>query len=494
MRPFFVSESKMSIVFNGLPMAGTTAQRPTNAEIGQPYFDTTLKTWLVWNGTAWQSSDAVQASSDALTAVGTNQAGALLLTSNLNTISTSTATSAPWNGVRLPASSPSMQVTIVNNSANPIQVYGLGTDTINGVATGTGVTMPAKSVDIFTCTAAGAWYAEVGIGFAGSLPTDSFTDNITAVGNSQANGYQLTTEINRITAGAATTGVILPLAVAGLEITVVNKSANSIHVYGAGTDTIDDVATATGVVQMAGSTVVYYCTSSAAGGKWYANGIGTGFSGQYFTVLAQDGVTATGTNQAGAAATSGMLTRVSTTTNTTAPFNGVSLPASAPGMEVVILNTAAAPIQVYGAGTDTINGIVTTTGVSQGVGVVGTYTCTAAGNWVVQFAQSQQPSLLALSGATDAISPHTPHTYVVTKAGVDAMTLAAPTATTDDGVIITITSNTANAHTITATGLLQTGTTSVNVATFAAQKGAGLTLMAYQGKWNVISSVGITFS
>lgn len=93
-----------------------------------------------------------------------------------------------------------------------------------------------------------------------------------------------------------------------------------------------------------------------------------------------------------------------------------------------------------------------------------------------------------------AINPNTPATYVITKAGVLADTLAAPTATTDDGKIITITSATANAHTLTATGLLQTGSASVNLATFAAQPGAGLTLMAYQGKWNVLGSVGITFS
>lgn len=102
--------------------------------------------------------------------------------------------------------------------------------------------------------------------------------------------------------------------------------------------------------------------------------------------------------------------------------------------------------------------------------------------------------LITLAGATDAIPPHGTASYVVNKAGVDAMTLAAPTATTDDGKVILVTSNTANAHTITATGLLQTGTASVNVATFAAQKGAGVQLIAYQGKWNVVSSVGITFS
>jgi hypothetical protein len=102
-----------------------------------------------------------------------------------------------------------------------------------------------------------------------------------------------------------------------------------------------------------------------------------------------------------------------------------------------------------------------------------------------------QPSALAVNGA---IAPNTPANYVITKAGVLADTLAAPTVGTSDGVTITITSNTANAHTLTATGLLQTGTASVNVATFAAFAGASLTLQAYQGKWNVLASNGITFS
>lgn len=106
---------------------------------------------------------------------------------------------------------------------------------------------------------------------------------------------------------------------------------------------------------------------------------------------------------------------------------------------------------------------------------------------------SEVYSLAALT--TDgAISPKTPASYVITKAGVLAATLAAPVAGTDDGKVILITSNTANAHTLTATGLFQCGTAAVNLATFAAQKGAGLTIMAYQGKWCVLGSVGITFS
>jgi len=96
--------------------------------------------------------------------------------------------------------------------------------------------------------------------------------------------------------------------------------------------------------------------------------------------------------------------------------------------------------------------------------------------------------------ASGAVNPRNSQTYPVTKAGVAAMTLAAPTSGTDDGVIITITSNTAYAHTLTSTGLLQTGAAGVNLATFAAFAGASVTLMAYRGKWNVIASTGITFS
>lgn len=112
-------------------------------------------------------------------------------------------------------------------------------------------------------------------------------------------------------------------------------------------------------------------------------------------------------------------------------------------------------------------------------------------------AVSMSGEIFALTALTTngAVTPGTPATYVITKAGVLADTLAAPVATTDDGKVITITSATANAHTLTATGLLQTGAAAnANLATFAAFPGAGLTLMAYQAKWYVLSSVGITFS
>ncbi len=124
-------------------------------------------------------------------------------------------------------------------------------------------------------------------------------------------------------------------------------------------------------------------------------------------------------------------------------------------------------------------------------------TVTTGGMWVNFNAGNSQNQVsgtpqvaLTTSGAIVVATGN----YVITKAGVLADTLAAPTAGIQDGVIIIITSATANAHTLTATGLFGTGTSAVNVATFAAQLGSGLMLEAYQGKWLVLSSVGITFS
>lgn len=94
---------------------------------------------------------------------------------------------------------------------------------------------------------------------------------------------------------------------------------------------------------------------------------------------------------------------------------------------------------------------------------------------------------IAVSGAID---PHTPGRYIITKAGVAAETLGAPVVGAEDGLEIFIASSTANAHTVTATGLFQCGTAAVNLATFPAQAGAGISLIAFNGKWIVTGVVG----
>ena len=83
---------------------------------------------------------------------------------------------------------------------------------------------------------------------------------------------------------------------------------------------------------------------------------------------------------------------------------------------------------------------------------------------------------------------------VLTKGTAGAYTLAAPTDVTDDGLILIIMSYSAAAHVVTATGLLEDGVTggAKNAGTFAAFKGATITLCAHNAKWIVMSKNIVT--
>ncbi len=103
----------------------------------------------------------------------------------------------------------------------------------------------------------------------------------------------------------------------------------------------------------------------------------------------------------------------------------------------------------------------------------------------------RSPFPIAASGAID---PHTAAHYLITKAGVAALTLAAPTAGTDDGKVIKFTSATANQHTVTATGLFLDGAGHVNVGTFPTTAGASFELTAYSAKWLVTNNANVVMS
>jgi hypothetical protein len=106
-----------------------------------------------------------------------------------------------------------------------------------------------------------------------------------------------------------------------------------------------------------------------------------------------------------------------------------------------------------------------------------------------------QGPLTVLSGTADVINAHVSGNYVINTGSADAMTLGAPTAGTDDNLSIVIYSNTAFAHTLTATGLLQTGQSGkTGVLTFAAFAGCGCTLRAFNGKWQVLGSQSMTYT
>lgn len=85
---------------------------------------------------------------------------------------------------------------------------------------------------------------------------------------------------------------------------------------------------------------------------------------------------------------------------------------------------------------------------------------------------------------------------VITKGSAAALTLAAPTAGTDDGKVLHIDSLTANAHTVTLAGGLRGGGAGADVGTFGAAIGNGIVLYAYNGAWYPVpgTNTNVTFA
>lgn len=98
----------------------------------------------------------------------------------------------------------------------------------------------------------------------------SRTNNVTAfAGGGQASATLLASRINRVsTVASAADSVKLPVTTLGFGLwcVVINSAANSLQVFGSGTDTINGVATATGVAVAAGKVGIYFSTAS---GVWF---------------------------------------------------------------------------------------------------------------------------------------------------------------------------------------------------------------------------------
>ncbi len=94
--------------------------------------------------------------------------------------------------------------------------------------------------------------------------------------------------------------------------------------------------------------------------------------------------------------------------------------------------------------------------------------------------------------ANGTLTGHQAGTWVFNGTAAKTITLTAPTGTTDDGKVLTIISNSSFANVVTGSGLILDGSSVNTTATFTALAGAGIQLMAYQGKYLVLSKVNIT--
>jgi hypothetical protein len=206
---------------------------------------------------------------------------------------------------------------------------------------------------------------------------ESFSDNIVAfAGGGQAGATPITTEVARVTTVAnAGDSILLPPAVQGLTLMVINHGAKPMQVFGTGSDMIDDQAAATGVTQMVNSVVIFLCTTA---GRWYANGLGTGFAGAFETQSYTDGLTAhAGVAQVGATPITTMISRFTTVATI---GDSAILPVSVAGMNITVINAAANAMSVFPDVGSALNGTLNTQQSVPG-GKTAIFYTTVAGAW-----------------------------------------------------------------------------------------------------------------
>ena len=351
------------------------------------------------------------------------QAGATVLTGTINRVDTSTAVTVgttKGDGVALFAAAANDEVVVINNTANIIQLYGNGSDTINGVAGATGVPIPPTGVYTLFAAAAGSWQIESGVGNGafGAIPTIITQEAVTANATGTiATATAITGNQAHVTVAANATApysaVALPQWADGVLVNIYNDTANPIQVfpYNGDSGTINDGAANASIIQMPNSVAVYISNISGAAKEWHcsnaANGYAVGISAQ--TIFSLSGISAAGTTQA----TGTPLIALQNNVTTVGAGAGVNLPGTvqttttaSAGLEILVENNGANPLLVYppqGATSDTINGFASTLGASILPGAQAIFTSPANGIWFVQAASSRDAGFNTNSGTSGVV-------------------------------------------------------------------------------------------
>lgn len=222
----------------------------------------------------------IESSADTLTAhAGGGQANALPLLNEINRITT---VATAGDSVVLPKSFAGATIIAINHGANPMQVFGLGTDTIDDSAAATGVSQMQNSVVIYICTTAGQWYTEgLATGYSssggGNFQTFSTVDGLVA---STTQTQLAATLITASQAGFATVANLndsgrLPPAQVGMQIDVINHGAQSMQVFpssqaqggAVGGDKINSLAQNAAFTPITNTTpTIFYCLTA---GQWF---------------------------------------------------------------------------------------------------------------------------------------------------------------------------------------------------------------------------------
>jgi hypothetical protein len=126
---------------------------------------------------------------------GGGQGGAVLLTGSFNNITSSIASVPAYDSVRLEPVALGSEQTVYNSSANPIQLFGTGSDTVNGYGATVGVTIQAGA--IFTARGMATGKA-VGVIPGMGEPTNEVYNTNTATASTTLTGANVSGGINEV--------------------------------------------------------------------------------------------------------------------------------------------------------------------------------------------------------------------------------------------------------------------------------------------------------
>lgn len=143
-----------------------------------------------------------QSAADTITATaGGGQANAFQLVAQVNRVTT---VATPADSVKLPVSKVGRQITVINNAANSVAVFGQAGETINGQAANVSASIAVGTIATFNCNTAGAWTV-----IPDSAQMASF--------NSAANTTSFTATGAQVSGGAGTVDLALTGTLAGAQ-------------------------------------------------------------------------------------------------------------------------------------------------------------------------------------------------------------------------------------------------------------------------------------
>lgn len=186
----------------------------------------------------------------SVTAAGTVQGDATALTKTYNLVQSASAN----QGVKLPDAAAGLKVTVYNSTANDIKIYPATSESIDGGSLNAPVVLRPGNVFDAIATGATSWEQitadltdldVTSVTTSGDLTVGGFeqsgvTAALSSAGSSQGDATQIAETITVVTTVSAdTTGVKLPVAVAGRTVSVFNSTSTDCKLYPNSSDTIN---------------------------------------------------------------------------------------------------------------------------------------------------------------------------------------------------------------------------------------------------------------